>query len=98
MHGLRAFARVLALPGLVCIGGQAIAAQADWNKEWEQTLSAARKEGQVTVYIYRYEKLLADFKKEFPGINVVSVPGARQRIDDADHDRAARRKVYRRCL
>ena len=51
------------------------AAQADWKKEWEQTLAAARKEGQVTVYIYRYEGLLQDFKRDFPGINVVSVTG-----------------------
>jgi iron(III) transport system substrate-binding protein len=50
-------------------------AQADWKKDWEQTLAAARKEGQVTVYIYRYEALLQDFKREFPGINVVSVTG-----------------------
>ena len=51
------------------------AAQADWKKDWEQTLAAARKEGQVNVYIYRYEGLLQDFKREFPGINVVSVTG-----------------------
>ena len=50
-------------------------AQADWKKDWEQTLAAARKEGQVTVYIYRYEGLLRDFKREFPGINVVAVTG-----------------------
>jgi iron(III) transport system substrate-binding protein len=51
------------------------AAQADWNKDWEQTLAAAKKEGQVTVYIYRYEGLLRDFKRDFPGIDVVSVAG-----------------------
>src|SRR5258705_11788667 len=51
------------------------AAQSDWGKDWEQTLAAAKKEGQVNVYIYRYEGLLQDFKREFPGINVVSVTG-----------------------
>ena len=51
------------------------AAQSDWLKDWEQTLAAAKKEGQVNVYIYRYEGLLQDFKREFPGINVVSVTG-----------------------
>jgi len=50
-------------------------AQADWTKDWEQTLAAAKKEGQVTIYIYRYEGLLQDFKREYPGINVVSVTG-----------------------
>ena len=51
------------------------AAQAEKNKEWEQTLAAAKKEGQVNIYIYRYEGLLQDFKREFPGINVMSVTG-----------------------
>ena len=50
-------------------------AQADWQRDWEQTLAAAKKEGQVTVYIYRYEGLLQDFKRDFSGINVVSVTG-----------------------
>src|ERR1700756_376146 len=52
-----------------------VRAQTDWKKEWEKTLAAAKKEGQVTVYIYRYEGLLQDFKREFPGINVVAVTG-----------------------
>jgi iron(III) transport system substrate-binding protein len=51
------------------------AAQVGWQTEWEQTLAAARKEGQVNVYIYRYEGLLQDFKRDYPGINVVSVTG-----------------------
>ena len=51
------------------------AAEPDWKREWERTLAAAKKEGQVNIYIYRYERLLQDFKKEYPGINVVSVTG-----------------------
>ena len=51
------------------------AAQAEKNRDWEQTLAAAKKEGQVNIYIYRYEGLLQDFKREFPGINVMSVTG-----------------------
>jgi iron(III) transport system substrate-binding protein len=50
-------------------------AQSQWNKEWERTLAAAKKEGQVTIYIYRYEKLLDEFKKDYPDIKVVSVAG-----------------------
>jgi iron(III) transport system substrate-binding protein len=50
-------------------------AQSDWQKDWEKTLTAAKKEGQVNVYIYRYEALLQDFKRDYPGINVVSVTG-----------------------
>jgi iron(III) transport system substrate-binding protein len=52
-----------------------ISAQSEWQKDWEKTLAAARKEGQVTVYIYRYDRLLQDFKKEYPAINVISVTG-----------------------
>jgi iron(III) transport system substrate-binding protein len=51
------------------------AAEPDWKREWERTLTAAKKEGQVNIYIYRYERLLQDFKKDYPGINVVSVTG-----------------------
>ena len=50
-------------------------AQSNWSKEWETILAAAKKEGQVTVYIYRYERLLDEFKKDYPDIKVVSVAG-----------------------
>jgi iron(III) transport system substrate-binding protein len=64
----------------IVLSGQAMA---DWSKEWEKTLDAAKKEGQVTVYICstcsatnRYERLLDEFKKEHPEIKVVSVTGS----------------------
>ena len=50
-------------------------AQSDWNKTWEKTLADAKKEGQVSIYIYRYERLLQEFRKQYPAINVVSVTG-----------------------
>jgi iron(III) transport system substrate-binding protein len=65
----------LAVVSVLALASTAFCAQADWKKDWEQTLAAAKKEGQVTVYIYRYEGLLQDFKREYPGINVVSVTG-----------------------
>src|SRR4030095_2216658 len=65
----------LTVASTVFLAAQAFGAQADWKKDWEQTLAAAKKEGQVTVYIYRYEGLLQDFKRDFPGINVVAVTG-----------------------
>jgi iron(III) transport system substrate-binding protein len=51
------------------------AAQINWQKDWEKALAEAKKEGQVTVYIYRYDKLLQEFRKDYPDINVVSVAG-----------------------
>ncbi|MGB7951466.1 MAG: extracellular solute-binding protein, partial [Candidatus Binatia bacterium] len=49
--------------------------QTSWQKDWERTLAEAKKEGEVNVYIYRYERVLQDFKKDYPDINVVSVTG-----------------------
>ena len=61
---------------LLCLtlAGQSLA-QSSWDKEWEKTLAEAKKEGQVTIYIYRYERLLSDFRSEYPWLNVVSVTG-----------------------
>jgi iron(III) transport system substrate-binding protein len=46
-----------------------------WQQEWEKTLGAAKKEGQVTVYISGYDAVLPDFEKEYPDIKVVAVTG-----------------------
>ena len=48
-------------------------ARAVWQQEWEKTIEAARKEGQVTVYISGYEAVLPDFEKEYPDIKLVAV-------------------------
>jgi len=69
-HALFAVVMLLAATATV-----SSAAEPDWKREWERTLTAAKKEGQVNIYIYWYERLLQDFKKEYPGINVVSVTG-----------------------
>jgi ABC-type Fe3+ transport system substrate-binding protein len=51
-----------------------------WQVEWEKTLDAAKKEGQVTVYISGYEEVLPDFHKEYPGIKVTAVTGRGSQI------------------
>ncbi len=55
----------------------ALAAQAKpgWQLEWEKTVDAAKKEGQLVIYISGYEAILQDFEKEFPEIKVVAVTG-----------------------
>ena len=58
--------------------GVALAAERKpaWQVEWEKTLEAARKEGQVTVYISGgYEAILPEFEKEYPEIKVITVTG-----------------------
>src|SRR2546423_11395211 len=44
-----------------------------WQQEWEKVLEAAKKEGQVTVYISGYEAVLPYFEKEFPEIKLTAV-------------------------
>jgi iron(III) transport system substrate-binding protein len=66
---------------LLAIGGMALAQsgrpppQGGWQQEWDRTLSEAKKEGQLTIYIFRYGAVLDAFKKDFPEIKVVSVTG-----------------------
>jgi iron(III) transport system substrate-binding protein len=62
---------------LSCAVSAAFAAQPNpaWQQEWQKTLEAGKKEGQVTVYISGYEAVLPDFEKEFPDIKVVAVTG-----------------------
>ena len=67
------FAATIALIVFPFAAVTSIAAEADWKKEWDRTLEAAKKEGQVTVYISGYEAVLPDFEKEFPDIKVVAV-------------------------
>lgn len=62
---------ILFLPAI----SQSAESKAAWQREWEKTLEAARKEGQLTVYISGYEEVLPDFQKEYPEIKVLSVTG-----------------------
>jgi ABC-type Fe3+ transport system substrate-binding protein len=44
-----------------------------WQAEWEKVLAAAKKEGQVVVYISGYEAVLPEFEKEYPEIKLIAV-------------------------
>jgi iron(III) transport system substrate-binding protein len=48
-------------------------AQSDWEQEWERTVRAAKKEGQVVVYMSSHEPGLEPFRKEYPEIKMVYV-------------------------
>ena len=52
-------------------------AQSDWKKEWGKTVEAAKKEGQVNVYIGGWEAVLESgaFQKAYPEIKVTWVGG-----------------------
>ena len=49
-----------------------------WQAEWEKTLQAAEREGQVTVYIAGYGAIVDSgaFQKAYPKIKVLSVTGS----------------------
>jgi iron(III) transport system substrate-binding protein len=71
-------AALLALVGFSLAGyGYALAAQADaWKADWEKTLQAAKKEGQLVLYgSADFEHLFAEFHKKYPEIKVVGVYG-----------------------
>ena len=80
----------------LALAAEVFAAQLDWRADWERTVAAAKKEGQVTVYIYRYERLLAGFQEGVSRHQRRVGNGARQRIDDPAHDRAAGREISSR--
>ncbi|MGH7845599.1 MAG: ABC transporter substrate-binding protein [Candidatus Binatia bacterium] len=56
---------------------QAGESKATWKAEWDATVEAAEKEGQVTTYHTRgpFEAVFAEFSKRYPAIKVVSVTG-----------------------
>jgi ABC-type Fe3+ transport system substrate-binding protein len=62
---------------LACLLGSAVSAmeaeEAKWRNDWSRVVEAAKKEGQLTVYISGYEAVLPHFEKEFPEIKVNAV-------------------------
>ena len=50
----------------------------NWEVTWENTVAAAKKEGRLNFYVGRYgsEKLLNEFRKEFPEIKIVGTHGS----------------------
>ncbi|MGH7811172.1 MAG: hypothetical protein ACREP5_12920, partial [Candidatus Binatia bacterium] len=65
-------AAVVVLWSAVIQAGEA----AKWQADWERTLAAAKKEGQLVLYgSADYEKLFAEFYKKYPEIKVVGVFG-----------------------
>src|SRR5262245_52780081 len=62
---------------LALTAGYAGESKPAWETEWEQTVEAAKTDGQVTGYHTRrhFDKLFADFSKRYPGIKIVSVVG-----------------------
>ena len=55
--------------------------QAAWQNDWDNTVEAARKEGQVSLYVSDvFYEVFQDFQKRFPNIKVVTVAGRGSQI------------------
>ncbi len=68
----------LAIVGLILItlwSRGALAAQADaWKTDWEKSVEAAKKEGQLTLYgSPDFEGLFGEFHKKYPEIKITGV-------------------------
>jgi ABC-type Fe3+ transport system substrate-binding protein len=54
------------------------AAESAWRTEWERTIEATKKEGEVTFYgSSGYEQVFREFQKKYPEIKVNSLTGLR---------------------
>jgi len=60
---------------ILALAVEVFGAQTDWKKDWEQTVAAAKKEGQVTVYIYRMKACCRISNGSFPASTLYRWPG-----------------------
>jgi iron(III) transport system substrate-binding protein len=64
---------------LACLLGSAVSAiaaeEAKGRNDWSRVAEAAKKEGQLVVYISGYDAILPDFEKEYPKIKITAVTG-----------------------
>jgi ABC-type glycerol-3-phosphate transport system substrate-binding protein len=74
--------------------GFAASAAGGWQAHWEQTLAAAKQEGQVTIYggeEITHPDIIAQFNKGYPEIKVVTVTGHSEVIQRIIAERRAER-------
>jgi len=66
----------------------------EWRIRWEQTVSAAKREGQLSIYggeEITHPEIIGEFHKEFPAIKVVTVSGHSEIIQRIEAERRAER-------
>lgn len=67
---------VLFLLPVLPVAAAAGEAKPSWQLEWEKTVQAAKREGQLVMYGSDfYGQLFREFQKRFPDIKIVHVPG-----------------------
>ena len=59
-------------------------AQADWKKDWQETLATAHSEGRVVLYLNRgpeWDSVLTEFQKQYPKIRLSLVTGTGSQLN-----------------
>ena len=73
-HLLFTFAGLILLFSEVAAAGEG---KPGWQAEWEKTLQAAKKEGQVDIYTANdYDRVFQEFQKRYPEIKVAAITTA----------------------
>jgi iron(III) transport system substrate-binding protein len=77
VHTIRCLARIFSLALFLTTATSHSAIAAGWQEEWQATVQAAKREGQLTVYVSGYGATLdaGHFQKDFPEIKLVTVTG-----------------------
>src|SRR6185295_13372728 len=77
-NAVRQIAALVFLNLALLIPPRASSAQSDWKKQWEATVEAGRREGEVIVYGPHnpaYQQIWAIFQKSYPEVKFNFVPG-----------------------
>lgn len=67
------FAGVSAVVASLLLSGLSLAGEINWERDWERTLAAAKKEGKVVVSASSSElmrQVLTEFERDYPGIKL----------------------------
>ena len=78
MNPRRHMKSIVVLVGLLLGVARGAGAQSDWKKQWEATVEAGKKEGEVVIYGPHnpmYQQMWAVFQKSYPEVKFNFVPG-----------------------
>ena len=77
IQAVRCLARIFSLALFLLTAASHGETEAAWQEEWQATVQAAKREGQVTIYVSGYGATLdaGHFQKDFPEIKLVTVTG-----------------------
>jgi len=67
-----------------------------WEAEWENTVTAAKKEGKLSVFLYRRDNIetaVRAFKKKYPEIKITTVATSAPANRPSDDGRKTRQEI-----